>query len=280
MGRAATYYRTTFDVAQPMLDKGALFVCFKGVDYKAHVFVNGALLGSHEGYFAPFAFEFTQHAKLGKNVLVVKVENDYIMLGNSADWGFLPGGAEYQGDKIFACGGPCWDDPAVGWHECPPGMGIYQDVMVEARRPIHLHDIFVRPLDEGGKAEAWIEVFNSGPKPENLMLELSVFGQNFTGTALRRQMQPASNIMAGVNCYKVPLTIPEPRPWTLDTPWLYQIQVRLLDDQKHVLDAAKRQFGLRTFRMEYVRAPKGRMYFNGKGIKLAAPTPWAHSNVA
>ena len=51
MGRAATYYRTTFNVAQPMLDKGALFVCFKGVDYKAHVFVNGALLGSHEGDF-------------------------------------------------------------------------------------------------------------------------------------------------------------------------------------------------------------------------------------
>ncbi len=268
MGRAATYYRTTFDVAQPMLDKGALFVRFKGVDYKAHVFVNGALLGSHEGYFAPFEFEFTQHAKLGKNVLVVKVENDYIMLGNSADRGFLPGGAEHQGDKIFACGGPCWDDPAVGWHECPPGMGINQDVTIEARRPIHLHDIFVRPLDEEGKAEAWIEVFNSRPNSENLTLELSVFGQNFPATALRGQMQPASNIMAGVNCYKVPLTIAEPRRWTLDAPWLYQIQVRLLDDQKRALDAAKRQFGLRTFRMERVKAPKGRMYLNGQGIKL------------
>ena len=35
-----------------------------------------------------------------------------------------------------------------------------------------------------------------------------------------------------------------------------------------VLDAAKRQFGLRTFRMEYVAEPKGRMYLNGQGIKL------------
>jgi hypothetical protein len=268
MGRAVTYYRTEFDVTPAMLEKGALFVHFKGVDYKAHVFVNGALLGSHEGYFAPFEFECTQHAKNGKNVLLVKVENDYIMLGNSADLGFLPGGTEYQGDKIFACGGPCWDDPAVGWHECPPGMGIYQDVTLEARRRVHLHDLFVRPLDEDGKAEAWIEVFNCDPKPENLTLELSVFGQNFTAAAVQSQSQPAANVMAGVNCYKIPLTIPEPRRWTLEAPWLYQIQVKLLGADKKVLDTASRQFGLRSFRMEYVEEPKGRMYLNGKGIKL------------
>ena len=112
---------------------------------------------------------------------MVKVENDFIMLGNSADWGFLPGGAEYQGDKIFACGGPCWDDPAVGWHECPPGMGIYQDVTIEARRPVHLHDIFVRPLDEQGKAEAWIEVFNSRPETGESHVGVVGFRPEFPG---------------------------------------------------------------------------------------------------
>ncbi len=59
MGRATTYYRTEFDVTAAMLAKGALFVCFKGVDYKAHAFVNGTLVGSHEGLFAPFEFDFT-----------------------------------------------------------------------------------------------------------------------------------------------------------------------------------------------------------------------------
>jgi len=32
MGRAVTYYRTAFNVTRAMLDRGALFVCFKGVD--------------------------------------------------------------------------------------------------------------------------------------------------------------------------------------------------------------------------------------------------------
>jgi len=47
MGRAVTYYRTTFEVTAAMLEKGALFVHFQGVDYKAHIFLNGAFLGSH-----------------------------------------------------------------------------------------------------------------------------------------------------------------------------------------------------------------------------------------
>ena len=44
--------------------------------------------------------------------------------------------------------------------------------------------------------------------------------------------------------------------------------MKLLDAKGTLLDAAKRQFGLRTFRMEYVKEPKGRMYLNGHGIKL------------
>jgi hypothetical protein len=269
MGRAVTYYRTTFDVTPAMLAKGALFVNFKSVDYKAHVFVNGALLGSHEGYFAPFEFEFTSHARPGKNVLLVKVENDFTMLGVDADKAWLPGCTEYQGDKIFACGGPCWDEPVVGWHECPPGMGIYQDVAIEARRRIHLHDVFVRPLPEEGKAEAWIEVFNCDFKPEAVAIELSVAGQNFAADVFRGQVhRPSEAALAGTNCYKIPLAIPNPRRWEPDAPWLYQLQVRLLDPKGNVLDTAKRQFGLRTFRMEYLAEPKGRMYLNGHGIKL------------
>ena len=49
LGRAATLYRTEFAVTAAMQALGALFVRFKGVDYKAHVFVNGAYVGSHEG---------------------------------------------------------------------------------------------------------------------------------------------------------------------------------------------------------------------------------------
>jgi hypothetical protein len=86
LGRAVTYYRTTFELSPAMLERGAMFICCKGVDYKAQVFVNGAYLGSHEGFFAPFEFEFTAQARRGANTLLVKVENDAICMGNDS-WG-------------------------------------------------------------------------------------------------------------------------------------------------------------------------------------------------
>lgn len=282
LGRAATYYRTTFDISPEMLRQGALFACFKGVDYKAHVFINGALVGSHEGIFAPFEFEFTPHARTGTNVLLIKVVNDFIMLGNSVK-GFLDGDM-FQGDKIYAAVGPGWDDPEVGWHACPPGMGIYQDVAIEARRRIHLHDIFVRSLPQEERAEAWIEVFGCNYQPQPVVLQLGLFGQNFSTTVFDRQTYSPTKttsgsadkvdktmnltVGAGVNLFKIPLHIPQPRLWEPDTPWLYQLQVRVLDTKGKLLDTGKRQFGMRSFRMEYAIEPKGRMFLNGRGIKL------------
>jgi hypothetical protein len=271
MGRAATYYRTSFDVSPAMLAKGSLFVCFKGVDYRAHVFLNGALLGSHEGVFAPFEFEFMSHARPGKNCLLVKVENDFIMMGNDAEKGFV-GGEELQGSKVYAAVGPNWDEPEVGWHHCPPGMGIYQEVTIEARPRIHFHDIFVRPLPQKGKAEVWIELFGCDYRPERIALELSVHGQNFAAAPLVVPKADVSGALQpvgrGVNLFQIPLAVPQPRPWNPEMPWLYQIQAKLHDQQGKVVDTMKRQFGLRSFRMEYVDEPKGRMYLNGQGVKL------------
>ncbi len=46
----------------------------RGVDYFAKVWLNGALLGTHEGYFQPFSFDISSRlAEHGTNVLVVKV---------------------------------------------------------------------------------------------------------------------------------------------------------------------------------------------------------------
>jgi beta-galactosidase/beta-glucuronidase len=271
MGRAIAYYRTEFDVTQRMLDRGALFVRFLGVDYKADVFVNGSLLGSHVGLFSPFEFEFASYARLGKNVLVVRVTNDLVMMGNNPKTGFQPG-TRYPGSKVCANVGLGWDDPATGWH-CNPGMGICRGVAIEARRRIHVHDIFVRPLQEPGKAEAWIEVFNCDYIPVNVTIDLSAFGQNFKASACHSTVQKlkgigALSVGAGVSRFRIPITLAEPRSWEPDAPWLYQLQVRLLDDKGRLMDTAKRQFGLRTFRMEYEKEPKGRMYLNGHPIKL------------
>lgn len=265
LGRAVAYYRTTIQVTEAMLAKGALFVCCRGVDYTAHVFLNGTLLGTHEGFFAPFQFEATAVAHIGENTLLIEVGNDAIGMGNTT---YGTDGHLYEGDKLYAATGPGYDDPEVGWHHCPPGMGIYQSVFLEARAPVHAHDLFVRPITLDGEVEAWIEVWNSHRTHQDVTLSLSVYGQNFPETALHAIPITRTGLGPGVNYLRVPLALSSPRVWEPATPWLYQLQVRVLDAAGQPVDTAARQFGLRTFRMEEDEAPKGRFFLNGREIRL------------
>ncbi len=251
LGRAVTYYRTTFEVTPELLAPGSLFVRFNGVDYKAHVFLNGCYVGSHEGFFAPFEFDVTSCARLGANVLLIKVENDTV------------------GDKIYAATGPGWDDPEVGWQHCPPGMGIYQSVRIEARPRLFVHDIFVRPLPEEERAEAWVELWNCDLGERPARLQLAVHGLNCEGIACPA-FEPEMPGAPGprVNYYRFNIDLPGARLWEPETPWLYRLEVRLLDGDGRPLDAAARSFGMRTFRMDTEHEPRGRMYLNGREVRL------------
>jgi hypothetical protein len=295
LGRTVTYYRTDFTVSTEMLSRGALFVAFDGVDYKAHVFVNGTFLGSHEGFFAPFEFDFTSHARLGVNSLVVKVENDHVCMGSN-------GGANGQvidGDKIYAATGLGYNDPKLGWHHCPPGMGIYQGVRIEARSRLFIRDLYVRPLPDKKCAEAWIEVYNCDLNNAPVTFGLSLFGQNFksvvfrdlrvqpTTTGIRghgdvdKELKPVIHKLAGpgINQFRVTFDLPQARLWDPAAPWLYQLQVKLLDERDTVGDARSRQFGMRTFRQDQTSKPKGKFYLNNREIRLRGANTMGHEQM-
>ena len=53
-----------------------VFVRFHGVDKVCRVYLNGTLLGAHEGGYTRFAFELTNVQKHGKNILSVFVNNE------------------------------------------------------------------------------------------------------------------------------------------------------------------------------------------------------------
>ncbi|HTR42585.1 MAG TPA: glycoside hydrolase family 2 TIM barrel-domain containing protein [Pseudomonadales bacterium] len=284
LGRAVTYYRVTFKVTAEMIQKGALFVAFDGVDYKAHVFVNDAYLGSHEGFFAPFEFDFTSYARLGDNTLVVKVENDYVFMGSV-------GGVNSEtldGDKMYAATGLGYDDPKLGWHHCPAGMGICQGVRIEARSRLFIRDLYIRPLPDDHRAEAWVEVFNCDLRNIPVSFDISLFGQNFPATVFRdhlanstttqiaghgdldKQLDQVVQKLAGpgVSQFRITFEVPNARKWDLDTPWLYQLQVKLRKEPGEICDTGKQQFGMRTFVQDDQSTPKGKFYLNDREIRL------------
>lgn len=62
-----------FDVPD-MPENTLRYLCFDGVDYQAAVWLNGVLLGHHEGYFEPFKFALEKDVlKPEGNILLVRV---------------------------------------------------------------------------------------------------------------------------------------------------------------------------------------------------------------
>jgi hypothetical protein len=283
LGRAVTYYYKEIELTNEYLNN-KLFICFKGVDYKASVFLNRRYIGSHEGFFAPFEFDLTAVAHQGKNQLLVKVENDFTTFGGKDDQG-----NHVVGDKIYATTGVGYDDPVLGWHQCPPGMGIYQECYLETRSSLHINNLYVRPLIDQSSAEAWIEVNNLEQYPARVKLLISIYGQNFADTVFQNtEYIPSTTYIPGVgdlakpsdwstsvlkmgfgtNYLKVPLLLNNFRLWTPLTPWLYQLQVSVVDSNNKVVDTRIQQFGMRSFTMDTVNIPRGKMFLNGEMIRL------------
>ena len=276
IGLATTYYRTTFELTKEEIEKESLWVCFKGVDYKATVYINDVLVGSHTGFFAPFEFDFTLQAREGENTLLVVVDNDYIPMGNDKEYR----GEKYTGEKIYAQTGVGYDEPLRGWHHCPAGMGIWQDVYIEGRSRYFIHDIFVRPVSYD-KAQLWLEITGTKVEKTEVTFDISLYGQNFKQTVFENKhfvtdvgyhdphVKDSPMLMErGLNYLKFDIDIPDAKIWETNEPWLYQIQIKLVDEDGSVLDERSRQFGMRLFTFDTDCSPKGVFRLNGKKIRF------------
>lgn len=298
LGNAVTYYRTGFS-AERNSDEG-IYLLFRGVDYIADVFVNGALAGSHEGFFAPFELDITKYVKAGENTLVVRVKNDFVHKRNER----RRGETMYGGDKIYAATGPGYDDPQMGWHHCPPGMGIWQPVYVEVKNRCSIRDIYVRPLPEEDRAEVWMEIFKSDPGYQEIQVNLSLYGRNFRDTVFENLCYKPStgcavglgdsfteaNLTAtgeierpvqlfmekGMNYLRIPISMKGFRWWTQKVPYLYEIQAELRDREGRVLHRASQSFGMRSFYMDTEEVPRGNFYLNGEKIRLRGANTMGH----
>lgn len=267
-GKATTYYEWDVTLSKKQLTGQRLFLCFKGADYKAQVYCNGTFLCAHEGFFEPFDVDITDVAKPGRNAFRVRLDNDAISHGTGADG---------DGEKIYAATGLGWDEPGVGWHHCPPGMGLYQEVYLESRPALHVADCWVRPLPQESRAEVTVIVRSHERAQIPVSLGISIFGRNFKA-ALIKGDKPAITHKAGPGQTQFRFSYPLPgfKWWTPETPWLYEAQVSLLDAKGKAVDTWITGFGMRTFEISEQGAEKGRLLLNGSEIRLRGANTMGH----
>jgi beta-glucuronidase len=72
--QGVVWYKREFELP-PAAAGERTFLWFGAANYRASVYLNGQLVGGHEGGFTPFNYEVTDRLGEGMNLLVVKVDN-------------------------------------------------------------------------------------------------------------------------------------------------------------------------------------------------------------
>ena len=107
------FYRE-FDL-QDLRDDSFVNLVFKGVNYRADVYINGKYAGVHESAYTEFSFDISALVQPGKNAIAVQVDNRPTEVKWPNDWGY----------GVYG--------------------GIHRDVFVEVYNGSYLTDITLTP---------------------------------------------------------------------------------------------------------------------------------------
>ncbi|MES2275050.1 MAG: sugar-binding domain-containing protein [Bacteroidota bacterium] len=190
------WYRTTFNV--PAGDKGRVFqLIFKGINYRAAVWVNGKQIADSTqmaGMFAEYSLDVSKQIKPGaENVLAVKIY--------PLDCPGTPDKEQLEAmGPFYLNGGPTGDIGknvtmlcSVGWDWIPAvrdrNMGIWQPVFlrttggVTISRPQLKTDLPNLPDTSKAKLSLNLTLANHGAINEKGKLKVTISPDNFTGVA-------------------------------------------------------------------------------------------------
>lgn len=222
-------YRRTFDVPAEWSGQRVL-LHFGAVDWRASVWVNGALLGVHAGGYDPFTFDVTEVLRTGRpQELVVDVSDP-------SDDGDQP-----RGKQVL--------EPEGIWYT--PSTGIWQSVWLEAVPTVHIARLHLRP--ELAAARLVLEADVSAARGGDALVAVA----SASGSEVARAHGPAGTGLV--------LEIPVPRAWSPSDPFLYDLRV-VLERNGQAVDEVASYFGLRDLSVAPDERGFPRLLLNGAPV--------------
>lgn len=235
-------YRRNFIIPESWNDKKVV-LHFGAVSSAMNVWVNEQKVGYSEDSKTPAEFDITHYLREGENSLAVEV--------------FRWSDASYLEDQDF-------------WRM----SGITRDVYLIARNAQHLRDFRVhsRLINEyrDGELEIQIELVNEADEstPVNLELTINQAGRTIVAFDQRHELMPGNTAIDFSD------VIESIKPWTAETPDLYDLFIELKDEEGHTLEAIRQDVGFRT--VEFIN---GRLHINGKYVYLKGVNLHEHHDV-
>ena len=230
------WYRNDLNLPE-LPDRRHYWLRFGAVDYLTRVFLNGRLVGDHEGGYTPFEFDITNYSHPGSNELLVRVYDPPMSTKAS------PGDNKYLYDEL--------PHGKQDWYV--QTGGIWQPVEIETRPEVFIRQVHITPdADLSGKFRASVELAGTSDHGSNLMTVKVLNSNNQEEFRTSRQFSQGEALnFAG--------EIQSPKLWSPSHPTLYNIEISLAGQ------TVREKFGFRNFTSE-----NGRFLLNGRPFYLRA----------
>jgi len=236
------FYRREFQVPASWAGK-RVRLQFDAVNYLTEVWLNGEVVGFHEGGFTPFEFRIDGLIRTGQeNTLTLRVVGPIIL-------------QDRQIDGVGPLETPQWRGGITG--------GVWQSVRLVASGETLVNDVFVEPRIADDSATFRLELENTGSTSRSVEVETTIHSAAEPGQLVAKTHRTLL-LRPGVNKSSRTLKIPDARYWSPESPHLYLARVRVrhestLSDQWHA------RFGMREFTIR-----NKLFYLNGEPIYLKA----------
>jgi beta-galactosidase/beta-glucuronidase len=207
-GENELWYKRLFTVPASWKGKKVM-LNFGAVDWRSEIYINDIKVGSHQGGYTPFSFDVTPFlSKSGDQKLVVKV-------WDPSDKGFQPRGKQTS-------------RPEGIWYT--PVTGIWQTVWLEPVAEKFIKN--VRSVSNIDNNSLKVEMDACAVNYADLY-EVTVFDGGKKIASAKASTSQAVNI-----------SIPNPKLWDTENPFLYDMKVKLISDGK-VVDEVESYFAMR-----------------------------------
>lgn len=203
------WYERTFEIS-PKWNGKRILLHFGAVDWKADVWVNDISVGSHTGGYTPFSFDITAALAKGENTVRVRV-------WDPTDEGYQPRGKQVN-------------NPNGIWYT--PVSGIWQTVWLEAVPQQYIREVRTTPDLDRKTFRVEVPVCNAQAGD---LVEVTLYDGE-TEVASARALNGAT----------VELALADPKSWSPDSPFLYDMKVALLHNGRQI-DAVESYAAMRKF---------------------------------
>jgi len=235
-------FKRTFSIPESWHDK-KIILHFGAVSSAMNVWVNEQKVGYSEDSKTPAEFDITKFLKEGENTLAVEI--------------FRWSDASYLEDQDF-------------WRL----SGMTRDVYLLARNSQHVRDFrvysaLVNGYDDG-EFKLEIELINEQDESVPSIIDATLYWNGQTEAEFEKELE----LIPGSNRVEFSQIISAAKPWTAETPNLYELVVELMDQEGNSLEAFRQDVGFRTIEIK-----AGKLMVNGQYIYLKGVNLHEHHDV-